>query len=104
MNRGLGNMARPYLEELEAMLATDLTEEEGFDFNDFDDKLMEIERGLMEIPDSITRRKALRLLSQVKEEYDALGNISGTKTVVNWEDPVTELETKKHKNNTVYQY
>ena len=62
MNRGLGNMARPYLEELEAMLATDLTEEEGFDFNDFDDKLMEIEQGLMEIPDSITRRKALRLL------------------------------------------
>lgn len=38
---------------------------------------------------------------EVKEEYDALGNISGTKTVVNWEDPVTELETKKHKNNTV---
>ena len=67
MNRGLGNMARPYLEELEAMLATDLTEEEGFDFND---KLMEIEQGLMEIPDSITRRKALRLLSQVKEQYD----------------------------------
>ena len=27
MNRGLGNMARPYLEELEAMLATDLTED-----------------------------------------------------------------------------
>ena len=24
----------------------------------------------MEIPDSITRRKALRLLSQVKEQYD----------------------------------
>lgn len=67
MNRGLGNMARPYLEELEAMLATDLTEEEGFDFND---KLMEIEQGLMEIPDSATRSKALRLLSQVKEEYD----------------------------------
>ena len=72
MNRGLGNMARPYLEELEAMLATDLTEEEGFDYNYFDDKLMEIEQGLMEIPDSITRRKALRLLSQVKEEYDVL--------------------------------
>ena len=67
MNRGLGNMARPYLEELEAMLATDLTEEEGFDFND---KLMEIEQGLMEIPDSATRSKALRLLSQVKEAYD----------------------------------
>ena len=67
MNQRLGNMARPYLEELEAMLATDLTEEEGFDFND---KLMEIEQGLMEIPDSITRRKALRLLSQVKEQYD----------------------------------
>lgn len=67
MNRGLGNMARPYLEELEAMLATDLTEEEGFDFND---KLMEIEQGLMEIPDSATRSKALRLLSQVKEEYN----------------------------------
>ena len=66
MNRGLGNMARPYLEELEAMLATDLTEEEGFDYNDFDDKLMEIEQGLMEIPDSATRSKALRLLSQVK--------------------------------------
>lgn len=70
MNRGLGNMARPYLEELEAMLATDLTEEEGFDFNDFDDKLMESEQGLMEIPDSITRSRALRLLSQVKEEYN----------------------------------
>ena len=70
MNRVLGNMAQPYLEELEAMLATDLTEEEGFDYIDFDDKLMEIEQGLMGIPDSITRRKALRLLSQVKEEYD----------------------------------
>ena len=70
MNRGLGNMARSYLEELEAMLATDLTEEEGFDFNDFDDKLMEIEQGLMDIPDSITRSRALRLLSQVKEEYN----------------------------------
>lgn len=70
MNRGLGNIARPYLEELEAMLATDLTEEEGFDYNDFDDKLMEIEQGLMDIPDSITRSRALRLLSRVKEEYD----------------------------------
>ena len=70
MNRGFDHMVRPYLEEQEAMLATDLTEEEGFDFNDFDDKLMEIEQGLMEIPDSITRRKALRLLSQVKEQYD----------------------------------
>ncbi len=72
MNRGLGNMARPYLEELEAMLATDLTEEEGFDYNDFDDKLMEIEQGLMDIPDSITRSRALRLLSRVKEEYDVI--------------------------------
>lgn len=72
MNRGLGSMARPYLEELEAMLATDLTEEEGFDWNDFDDKLMEIEQGLMDIPDSITRSRALRLLSRVKEEYDVI--------------------------------
>ena len=70
MSRGLDKMARPYLEELESMLATDLTEEDGFDYNDFDDKLMEIEQGLMEIPDSATRRKALRLLAQVKQEYD----------------------------------
>ena len=69
MSRGLDKMARPYLEELESMLATDLTEEDGFDYNDFDDKLMEIEQGLMDIPDSITRSRALRLLSQVKEEY-----------------------------------
>ena len=72
MSRGLGSMARPYLEELEAMLATDLTEEEGSDWNDFDDKLMEIEQGLMDIPDSITRSRALRLLSRVKEEYDVI--------------------------------
>lgn len=64
------DMARPYLEELEVMLATDLTEKEDFDYNDFDDKLMDIEQGLMEIPDSTTRRKALRLLAQVKQEYD----------------------------------
>ena len=70
MNGGFDNMARPYLEELEAMLATDLTKEEDFDYNDFDDKLMDIEQGLMEIPDSATRRKALRLLAQVKQEYD----------------------------------
>ena len=70
MSRGLDKMARPYLEELESMLATDLTEEDGFDYNDFDDKLMEIEQGLMDIPDSITRSRALRLLSQVKEEYN----------------------------------
>ena len=63
-------MARLYLEELEAILATDITEDENFDYNDFDDRLMEIEQGLMEIPDSITRRRALRLLSQVKEEYN----------------------------------
>ena len=37
MSRGLDKMARPYLEELESMLATDLTEEDGFDYNDFDD-------------------------------------------------------------------
>ena len=49
---------------------TDLTEEDGFDYNDFDDKLMEIEQGLMDIPDSITRSRAPRLLSQVKEEYN----------------------------------
>jgi hypothetical protein len=70
MSRGLDKMARPYLEELESMLATDLTEEDGFDYNDFDDKLMEIEQGLMDIPDSITRSRALHLLSQVKEEYN----------------------------------
>jgi hypothetical protein len=70
MSRGLDKMARPYLEELESMLATDLTEEDGFDYNDFDDKLMEIEQGLMDIPDSITRSRVLRLLSQVKEEYN----------------------------------
>jgi cellulose biosynthesis protein BcsQ len=70
MSIGFDKMARPYLEELEAMLAADLTKDEGFDYNDFDDKLMEIEQGLMEIPDSITRSRALRLLSQVKEEYD----------------------------------
>lgn len=70
MSRGLDKMARPYLEKLESMLATDLTEEDGFDYNDFDDKLMEIEQGLMDIPDSITRSRALRLLSQVKEEYN----------------------------------
>lgn len=70
MSRGLDKMARPYLEELESMLVTDLTEEDGFDYNDFDDKLMEIEQGLMDIPDSITRSRALRLLSQVKEEYN----------------------------------
>jgi hypothetical protein len=70
MSRGLDKMARPYLEELESMLATDLMEEDGFDYNDFDDKLMEIEQGLMDIPDSITRSRALRLLSQVKEEYN----------------------------------
>lgn len=70
MSLGLDKMARPYLEELESMLATDLTEEDGFDYNDFDDKLMEIEQGLMDIPDSITRSRALRLLSQVKEEYN----------------------------------
>ena len=63
-------MARLYLEELEAILATDITEDENFDYNDFDDRLMEIEQGLMEIPDSITRRRALRLLSQVKEDYN----------------------------------
>ena len=40
MENMFDEMARPYLEELEAMLATDLTEEEGFDYNDFDDKLM----------------------------------------------------------------
>ena len=70
MSRGLDKMARPYLEALESMLATDLTEEDGFDYNDFDDKLMEIEQGLMDLPDSITRSRALRLLSQVKEEYN----------------------------------
>ena len=64
------DMARPYIKELEAMLATDVTQEDDFDYNEFDDKLMDIEQGLMEIPDSATRRKALRLLSQVKEEYD----------------------------------
>ena len=70
MSIGFDKMARPYLEELEAMLAADLTKDEGFDYNDFDDKLMEIEQGLMDIPDSITRSRALRLLSQVKEEYN----------------------------------
>ena len=70
MNREFDSMARPDLAELEAMLATDLTENDNFDYNDFDDNLMEIEQDLMEIPDSATRRKALRLLAQVKQEYD----------------------------------
>ena len=70
MSRGLDKMARPYLEELESMLATDLTEEDGFDYNDFDDKLMEIEQGLMDMPDRMARSRALRLLSRVKEEYN----------------------------------
>ena len=72
MGNMMNDMARPYLEELEAMLANDQTEEECFDYNEFDEKLMEIEQGLMETPDSITRRRALRLLSQVKEEYDVI--------------------------------
>ena len=63
-------MVRPYLAELEAMLTLDLTENDNFDYNDFDDNLMEIQQGLMQIPDSVTRRKALRLLAQVKQEYD----------------------------------
>ena len=63
-------MVRPDLAELEAMLTLDLTENDNFDYNDFDDNLMEIEQGLMQIPDSVTRRKALRLLAQVKQEYD----------------------------------
>lgn len=80
------DMARPYLEELEAMLAADLTEEEGFDYNEFDDKLMEIEQGLMEIPDSITRSRALRLLSQVKEEYDVFDADDELKAMFDDED------------------
>lgn len=72
MGNMMNDMARPYLEELEAMLANDQTKEECFDYNEFDEKLMEIEQGLMETPDSITRRRALRLLSQVKEEYDVI--------------------------------
>lgn len=70
MNGEFDSMARPYLAELEVMLAIDLTENDDFDYNDFDDNLMEIEQDLMEIPDSATRRKALRLLAQVKQEYD----------------------------------
>ena len=80
------DMVRPYLEELEAMLAADLTEEEGFDYNEFDDKLMEIEQGLMEIPDSITRSRALRLLSQVKEEYDVFDADGELKAMFDDED------------------
>lgn len=72
MGNMMNDMACPYLEELEAMLVNDQTEEECFDYNEFDEKLMEIEQGLMETPDSITRRRALRLLSQVKEEYDVI--------------------------------
>lgn len=72
MNRGLGNMARPYLEELEAMLATDLTAKWDFDYNDFDENLLDIERGLDEIPESNIRRKALRLLAKVKQEYQVV--------------------------------
>ena len=80
------DMVRPYLEELEAMLAADLTEEEGFDYNEFDDKLMEIEQGLMEIPDSITRSRALCLLSQVKEEYDVFDADDELKAMFDDED------------------
>lgn len=86
MSRGLDKMARPYLEELESMLATDLTEEDGFDYNDFDDKLMEIEQGLMDIPDSITRSRALRLLSQVKEEYNVFDADGELETMFDDED------------------
>ena len=86
MSRGLDKMARPYLEELESMLATDLTEEDGFNYNDFDDKLMEIEQGLMDIPDSITRSRALRLLSQVKEEYNVFDADGELETMFDDED------------------
>ena len=63
-------MARPYLEELEAMLATDLTEDEDFDYNAFEDRLMEIRLDLTGLPNSATRSKALSLLSEVEEAYD----------------------------------
>ena len=86
MNGEFDKMARPYLDELEAMLATDLTEEEDFDYNDFDDKLMDIEQGLMEIPDSATRRKALRLLAQVKQEYDVFDADAELETMFDEED------------------
>ena len=36
------DMARPYIKELEAMLATDVTQEDDFDYNEFDEKLMDI--------------------------------------------------------------
>ena len=86
MNRGFDNMVRSYLEELEVMLATDLTEEVDFDYIDIDDKLMEIEQGLMEIPDSATRRKALRLLAQVKQEYDVFDADAELETMFDEED------------------
>lgn len=72
MNRGLDDMARPYLEELEAMLATDLTATGDFDYNDFDENLLDIERGLDEIPESNIRQKALYLLAKVKQEYQVI--------------------------------
>ncbi|MBO4961021.1 MAG: hypothetical protein J6C80_02130 [Flavobacteriales bacterium] len=80
------DMARPYIKELEAMLATDVTQEDDFDYNEFDEKLMDIEQGLMEIPDSITRHKALRLLSQVKEEYDVFDADDELKAMFDDED------------------
>lgn len=63
-------MARPYLEELEAMLATDLTEDEDFNYNEFEDRLMVIGLDLTGLPNSATRSKALSLLSEVEEAYD----------------------------------
>ncbi|MBR4402871.1 MAG: hypothetical protein IKV77_04615 [Alistipes sp.] len=68
------------------MLATDVTQEDDFDYNEFDEKLMDIEQGLMEIPDSITRHKALRLLSQVKEEYDVFDADDELKAMFDDED------------------
>ena len=68
------------------MLATYVTQEDDFDYNEFDEKLMDIEQGLMEIPDSITRHKALRLLSQVKEEYDVFDADDELKAMFDDED------------------